>query len=382
MSEQISSVDNNKYQKRLESAKQIANYDDLNEGAKARVSLLAYDKDLDTIGFNEAINQEINEAINSKAVGKKVGALALTGIVERPTAPEHVLSSLPQTFEEARIKSKGLSIDQISGKKIDFLHAGKRELYADEKLFFSEGGLIEYDKELNDFISQLEQENPHPEIRRVRGELQENPLTGFGWRHMNSKEFIRSRKNGSADVPSSRIYLSPRYGMDMITVFKEVFERAEQRGLRFKAKIFATSTNELGDKSLRQEVSDYFAGESHRVDPMLFYPFDESKDDMLQIVTEVYEEHQDAFKGARTGIIPAKIAPGLAVGDEPRGVSGRESLTSHREKFLFKAQEFAKKHPRWGSASDEQKRAIHRKALQLFATKMNIDPDNIAFDLT
>ncbi len=382
MSEQSTPVFKNRYQNRLESATQLADYDDLSDDVKARVAQLAYDKDLDMFDFNEAVGAELADHRLSRATRKKVGTPALTGVVERPTAAaERTLSNLPQAFEDARIRSRGLSVDQIAGHGLDFQRAGKRELFADEKSFFSDGGLIEYEKELNDFMNKLEQENPYPETRKVRGELQDNPFTGLGWRHMNSKEYIRSRKDGDADAPSSRIYLSPRYGMDMIAIYKEVFERAEQSGLRFKAKVFATAINQLSDASQIQQALTHYAEESHRVDPMLFYPFEESKDAMLQIVAQVYEEHQDAFKGARTGIIPAKIAPGFAVGDEPHGVSGNESLTSHREKFLRTAQAFAQEHPRWGDASKEQKRTIHLEALRRVAGGMNIDPDNIAFDL-
>lgn len=368
------SLASNRYQQRLESAQQIADYDDLSDDSKGLIAQLAYDKDLSGLDFNEALNAEL------VVCRRNIGNTALTHIVERPRPTVEQPHDLPVTFEDARTRSKGLSIEQIAGHRPDFKRAGKRELHPDEKSFFSDGGLLEYERELNDFIAKLERENPHPETRKVRGELQANPYDPKGWRHMNSKEFIRSRKEGSTDDPSSRIYLSPRYGMDMIAIYKEVFERAEQEGLRFKSKVFATEINTAKSEDVKQRALQYWADSSHQVDPILFYPFEESKDALLQIVADVYDKHQDAFRGARTGAIPAKIAPGFAVGDEPHGVSGKESLTTHREKFINRAEELARNHPQWEQASREQKKRIHLAYLRRVADKMNIDPDNIAFD--
>ena len=364
----------NRYRQRLEPAQRVADYDDLSDASKAMIAQLAYDKNLGVLDFNEALNAEL------VAHRRKLGSPVLLRVIERPKYTIERTHGLPETFEEAHVKSKGISIEQIAGQRPDFQRAGQRELHPDEKYFFSDGELIEYKKELNDFINKLERENPYPETRKVRGELQVNPLNPKGWRHMNSKAFIKSRESGSTDAPSSRIYLSPRYGMDMITIYKEVFERAEQEGLRFKAKVFATCINGTNDEQIKQRQLDVWADSTHQVDPMLFYPFEESKDALLQIVADVYNKYQAAFKGSRTGFIPAKIAPGFAIGDEPRGLSGSESLTSHREKFISRAEELARKQPQWRHATNDEKKAIHLKALRYVADKMNIDPDNIAFD--
>lgn len=332
--------------------------------------------------MTEELPISINEVLNAElAVHRQnLGNTALTHVVEQPQPTIEQASDLPVTFKDARARSKGLSIEQIAGHRPDFQRARKRELRPDEKSFFSDGGLLEYEKELDEFINKLEMENPYPETKKVRGDLQVNPFDPKGWRHMNSKEFIRSRKEGSTDDPSSRIYLSPRYGMDMIAIYKEVFERAEQEGLRFKSKVFATDINATESEDVKQKTLKYWADKPHQVDPILFYPFEESKDALFQIVAEVYNKHQDAFRGSRTGAIAAKIAPGFAIGDEPHGLSGKESLTTHREKFINRAEELARKQPQWQHASKELKRRIHLEALRRVADKMNINPDNIAFD--
>lgn len=281
------------------------------------------------------------------------------------------------TFEVAKSRSRGLSIEDIVENGYDDADM-QRALQPDEKIFFSSGELLEYERRLIEFIDDMEQKNPYPETRKFRGELQSNPFTGIGWQHVNSTGFIRSRNEGSKDDPSARIYLSPRYGMDMLAIFEEIFSQADREGLAFKAKVFATEIDALGDDRKHGQMG-FWLTKRHRVDPMLFYPLEGSKDRLLEIALDVYNKHKNSFDGSRCGSVPAEILPGLAIGDEPSGVSGKESLTSHRKKFIETAQKLAGKHTE-ASASDERRKKTYLSALRFVADKMGIDPDNIAFN--
>lgn len=115
---------------------------------------------------------------------------------------------------------------------------------------------------------------------------------------------------------------------------------------------------------------------------MVFYPYDESKDALLKIASEVYESHRPAFEGAHTGAIPIEIAPGFAVGSEPKGYSGTKSLTSHRESVFTHACWNASKDPLWQTAPRDLRLKLLNTYMHEEAIKNNVDPANIAFDLS
>lgn len=294
------------------------------------------------------------------------------------------------TFEAAH-QLPGNSIDDIlaaidaDGIDLDGLEGGdpfdkyehkrfRRKISNEEVDFFrmkAPKNLADYDAELIKFSNKLVRENPYPDKRKVT-------TNHIGWLQHSSKAFIKNRvENKSHDHPTARIYLTPKFGMEMIQIYEEVFTKAEQAGLKFKAKVYDPTIR--GKAERIEKFKNFFNVEYQRTDPMVFYPFEESKDALLQIVNEVYDMHADAFEGTHTGAIPVEIAPGFAVGSEPKGLTGKESLTSHR-RILGGAFNMARRHPQWSTASRATKLTICRAYLQKVAEVNTIDPNNIAFD--
>lgn len=182
------------------------------------------------------------------------------------------------------------------------------------------------------------------------------------WIQHNSLKFLREDGKNPNKYPTVRIYLNPQL-RDSLDIYKKIFAKATREGFRFQAKIMAPSGYA---KHLVDKVVDYCAGlaagrlETRR-DPIVFYGFEESKDKLLRIVEEVYSQYESAFEGRETGAIPLAIAPGFAVGENPVGLDGEESLTDHRQRVIKEAGYDAEK-------------------FRMNAASWNINPDNIAFN--
>ena len=183
------------------------------------------------------------------------------------------------------------------------------------------------------------------------------------WIQYNSLQFLREVGTNSDKYPTARIYLNPRL-QDGLKIYKEIFAEANRMKLRFQAKIIDPSAyrDDLVEKTAahKRELTNSGHLESRR-NPILFYGFEESKDELLRIIEKVYEKYQDSFAGRETETIPLPIAPGLAIGENPVGMDGKESLTSHRDGLI----EMARRDP-----------AEFRR----IARSHNINPDNIAFN--
>ncbi len=249
-----------------------------------------------------------------------------------------------------------------SASEVDFMKMRTPENVAD------------YDAALVAFTNQCIQNNPYEDQRRSWHEH-------TYWFQHDSQPFIKDRiENNTHDQPTARIYLSPQYGMEMFEIYKEIFTKAEQAGLRFCAKVYDPSIR--GNTKRIEGYKQRYKFDSVRTDPMVFYPYDESKDALLKIASEVYESHRPAFEGTRTGAIPIEIAPGFAVGSEPKGYSGQASLTSHRERVFTHACWNASKDPLWQTAPRDLRLKLLNTYMHEEAIKNNVDPANIAFDLS
>lgn len=70
-----------------------------------------------------------------------------------------------------------------------------------------------------------------------------------------------------------------------------------------------------------------------RLSLIVFYGFEESKNQLLTKVENVYKKHASSFTGRETGAVPMPLAPGLAIGDHVTSRDDsvvKESLTTHR----------------------------------------------------
>ena len=330
----------NPYGERLGFVQQFSAYDNLDDTNKSIIAHLAFDKDLEDTDFYKTALEIIHE---KRAMG---GAALNASSAER-------YAGLPQSFDEAR-KMPGNSIEEVLGR----LDTDTSVNNPDDVEFYKTG-VRRHIEELYAFSDKYRQ--------RYGGgnQIKERMLAdacSLLWIQHNSLKFLQEDGKNPNKYPTVRIYLNPQL-RDSLAIYKKIFAKATREGLRFQAKIMAPSgyTKHLVDK-----VVDYCAGlaagrlETRR-DPIVFYGFEESKDKLLRIVEEVYSQYESAFEGRETGAVPLAIAPGFAVGENPVGLDGEESLTDHRQRVIKEADYDARK-------------------FRMNAASWNINPDNIAFN--
>ncbi len=338
---------------------------------------------------------EISKSADGKSTTRHPGHKVSEVITSKEMAVDK--EQLPTSFSEARLL-QGNAItnildaidkdnDDLESSIMSRVHATPFDRYvasrkkrppSDAEVDFMKlrtpDNAVAYDKALVAFTKEIAQNNPY-EGRRISSSQQ------VMWRQHDSKAFIKDRiENQTTDQSTARIYLSPHYGMEMLTIYKEIFTKAEEAGLRFKAKVFDPTIR--GKKDRIEGYKQRYEFDTVRTDPMVFYAYDDSKDTLLAIASEVYKAHRPAFEGTHTGAIPIEIAPGFAVGSEPKGYSGKESLTTHRESVFGGSCWSASKDPLWPTASRELRLKLLKKYMHAEAIRNNVDPANIAFDLT
>lgn len=235
--------------------------------------------------------------------------------------------------------------------------------------------IISYEKDIYDFSMRLHNENPYKDERQV---LHSHAI----WTQHDSKGFIKSRvENKTTDAPDSRFYLNPPIANTM-AIYKEIFERAEAEGLRFKAKVFdfdlRARGNRITTEAQREKAEKWSDKPSLRNDPMVFYGFADSKERLYEIIKDVYSSNEEIFKGRELGFAPYELAPGFGVGEEPKELSGRESLSSLLEGILSDVTHDSD----WANGKHSYQRK--RQFAQAFRKKINddnlpVNPDNIAF---
>jgi hypothetical protein len=335
-----------RYQQRLELAQQIASYDELDDKTKALIAQLAYDTDLSQLDFNEILNEEL------AACRRNIGKAAVVQAAEAPVVMVELTHSMPTTFEEARGMT-GCSIEEV-------LRRSDTSINDPDDIDFMMSGVQKHMIDLHKFSDQYREAYGKGNSAAEKKLADENNMI---WVQHNSLQFLREDGRNPDKYPTVRIYLNPKL-QDSLKIYKDIFVEASRMKLRFQAKIIDPSAyrDDLVDRvaSHKSEIAKSGHLESRR-DPILFYGFDESKDELLRIVEEVYKKYQDSFEGRETGSIPLPIAPGLAIGENPVGMDGEESLTSHRDSVI----EMAKRDP-----------AEFRR----IARAHHINPDNIAFN--
>lgn len=280
---------------------------------------------------------------------------------------------LPSSFEEAH-RLPGHSIEDFLGQigDIETVVEGAgswRDSAAEDRAWMKKDTLINHASKVENLTRQIMAHFPD-RFKHEAYSIQD------AWMQHNSRAFVRSRQiEKTTDPATSRIYLNPQY-KDMLAIYAEILTKAEREGLRFKAKVFGFTNN-------TERIAEHFEQSKRiKVDPIVLYGYADSEDALLRIAAEAYEKHKESFEGRTLGGIPMKVADGFAIGSEPRGKSGDESLTSHREAVLGDLLgDLKRKNPRWREASMDMKKRVFAKSFRNLAESHNIDPDNIAFDL-
>lgn len=298
------------------------------------------------------------------------------------SGPEHDTNALPRTFAEARDKGRhaieDVADEYIDGYQLDVMVAALTK--RDRDFFSSWEELYEYENRLIKLTRQLEKDSPYENHTVHSGQI--------GWMQHSSKAYIQGRVDHQEhDPPTVRIYMNPNFNA-MLDVYSEVFLRSEERGLRFQAKVFdpnlrsATEGGAWDTDKLTGFMKNYANMKTRRRgDSIVFYGYEGSEDALLGVATEVYREHGAAFLDRDVPVVPLRLADGLAVGEEPLGLSGAESLSGHREAVLAKCLTVLRENdPLWATRPKAERCRLFCQRFRSVAVLNHINPNNIAFN--
>lgn len=361
-------------------------------GNRARVR--GQDEFIDKVVDEKATNELIKQLIGANKGGLTIDVMISLGEVLKSSVRDSkkrenlAHTELPEMFEEMR-HLKGHSIEDLLDKVGDIQGAGKwygtaidayiehmrdNTSMKDARFVANIDNIVNYDAELREFTLKHHNENIYADRRKA---VHDHVL----WVQHDSKAFIKSRVEGrTTDVADSRFYLNPPL-KNMIPIYKEIYERAESEGLRFRAKVFDFDLRrgERKTSALQRERAKMWSDKPRlRNDPMVFYGFHESKQRLYEIIKEVYEEHEEVFQGRELGFAPYEIAPGFGVGEEPIEPTGKESLSSFLKSLLSRVSTDGS----WNKGKDpESRKRIFAESFREMIKKNNypVNPDNIAF---
>lgn len=181
---------------------------------------------------------------------------------------------------------------------------------------------------------------------------------------------VQEKIAGTDEVLDKRIYLNPN-----IEAAPELFEKllhiANEAGISMQLKMFQRVSEVARAHKLK-----FHDGESLglRGDGIVVYVDNKHCDQVLGLVIALAKENPAAFKDRKTSRIPARVADGIAVGDEPQMLG--TSLTSHREKIFTSVAQEVRKSGKQG----EEARILFRDLVAKKAIENGVDPNNIAFN--
>ena len=178
--------------------------------------------------------------------------------------------------------------------------------------------------------------------------------------------------------PQKRIYLNPKTG-EHVRVFTRLMRSLDAAGITAAGKVLDRSAELAVQMSGPPE-------ETVRADAIVLYVDEAGAEQAFQLVHQLYNDEPETFADRPTPKIPVKLAPGIAVGDEPQGEG--ESLTSHRAKVIMEA--ISKTRERLGIEwhrrvpAEKEQAAIDLFRNQVWpevAKRNGVDPENLAFNL-
>ena len=383
MTEKITPTTDNKYQHRLQSAMLVAGYDALSNNQKALIAQLAYDKELSVLDFNEALNAELRTHGHDSDAHTKVGSPVLARVVERPapSIEEHP-SLIPRTFEEAKQRS-GHSVEDVVQTMPDIDQENIRgafdsvgELSESDGKFYNNEFLDKHLKSIAKITDRFLRRFPE----KYRKEADEDTVGAYHLQPLflqhDSPAYLKAKLvEGKEDKPTVRFYLNPELS-DTSSVYADFLNKALASNLRFKSKIIRPVDMPM----YRAYKSEYLDKGVGKLDPIVIYGYEESKDDLLKIIAEIYETHSVSFQGRKIGGSPLEVADGIGVGDEVKD-SGNTSLTSSRmDVARVVLDELKNKNSNWDDASPAARKRAFANSLRRQYESLGYNPDNIAFN--
>lgn len=222
----------------------------------------------------------------------------------------------------------------------------------------------------------------------------QRPGAAAGFVHWSSAKYLEARAVQQAPGLHDRIYLNPRSG-HAVDVFGRIIDKAEQAGLRVKAKILQRDIE--GNSRMRDDNPAPIRGDS-----IVLYASPAESEQLLKIAKDVHGEVPDAFDGRNVSRMPLKIADGVGVSSEPTDTAKAEgkvkgemqgegdvSLTSHRAEVLENVagkvrEQFDARDVRDvanpSSPTRQQILDAYRQELAKECEKEGINPHNLAFN--
>ena len=178
------------------------------------------------------------------------------------------------------------------------------------------------------------------------------------------------------DVPlTRRIYLNPSTP-ELIGTFSQIMKGLEQDGIRARGKVT--------DRSIELFKRATDTPKSVRSEGIVLYLEDKDANNVLQKILKMQEDRPELFANRSTPKIATEVAPGIAIGDEPKN---GESLTENRVKLIESALnetrekigiKFGEKIPQENA---EKAYPLFNETLKRIAKENGVDPNNIAFNL-
>jgi hypothetical protein len=217
----------------------------------------------------------------------------------------------------------------------------------------------------------------------VRSNMSVQEEMGQTFVHWSSPELMNERmQKGNKPPLTRRIYLNPK-NEDSVAIFREIIDGAKEQGLVMKGKVFDRASDAI--RSTRVALN----GESFtvRADGIVLYAGEDSNR-LMALVQDVYNRREPSFKGRGNSLVPYRLADGLAIGDEPVGSGGEESLTTSRFGAVNDAMAATRQElgiqtgEKLQPQQETQAQAVFERHFDRIAREKNIDPNNLAFNLS
>lgn len=343
-------IEPSKYQLRLESTRNITGYNNLSDDSKQLIAHLAFDPDLGIDDYNHVVVAELGSVRLDTKVRPAVAHAALDSTVTNPELNRDL--NLPGSFEEARTTGSHTYEDFLA--RSDY-----SENDPDDVAFYSSDALSHHMERLHNLSDKYRKyARGNASVEKKLASRNDGGL----WVEHHSLALVR--ENNTQDNAAARIYMNPKL-QDSFDIYQEIFLEANRQGLRFQSKILDPSW--YGTKGINETALDSRSDAQYqRRDPIVFYGFKESEDQLLAIVEGVYKKHLSSFIGRETGAVPMPLAPGLAAGDHVTSKDDtgmKESLTTHR-----------------GNVFDKMPKDLSFEERRKYLLDNHINPNNIAFN--
>ena len=189
--------------------------------------------------------------------------------------------------------------------------------------------------------------------------------------HWQTDARTKERVHGNpGEELTKRIYLNPEV-TEIVGTFETLMQALNEAGIDAKGKMLVKA-NEAIAKNAGDKVEDV------RADSIVLALSDKDADAVLDLVLSLYRDKPEIFEGRPTPKIPAVVAPGIAIGEEP-GEEGQSLTTSRAELLAATAREVREGHGIQQGAVTPAAINEFRSRFAINAARSGISAHNLAF---